>query len=169
MAKKKSRWYVYGHYKLLDNSLFYVGIGASPNFGRAFTKSCRSGIWNRVIVKYGHYVGILGFCLTQLQAKKLERQLIKYYGRIHHGGLLINMTDGGDGTEGYVITEEHRQKLKDVHKSRPASWQQKITANLVKHNKLRVGIPRPDVAQWNRINKTGKRYKQKNPRKPKSL
>jgi hypothetical protein len=46
-----------------------------------------------------------------------EKFLIALYGRLDKGtGLLSNLTDGGEGVSGRLITEGTRQKLSDLHK-----------------------------------------------------
>jgi hypothetical protein len=44
-------------------------------------------------------------------AINLEIKLIDYLGRKKSGGLLYNMTDGGDGVSGYVYTDEAKEKM----------------------------------------------------------
>ena len=44
-------------------------------------------------------------------AINLEIKLIKHLGRKKSGGLLYNMTDGGDGVSGYVYTDEAKEKM----------------------------------------------------------
>ena len=44
-------------------------------------------------------------------AINLEIKLIKHLGRKKSGGLLYNMTDGGDGVSGYVYTDEVKEKM----------------------------------------------------------
>ena len=52
--------------------------------------------------------------LTKARAFKLEKYLIKLMGRnIRHGGILTNLTDGGDGTQGFIVDEEMRSRLSE--------------------------------------------------------
>jgi len=52
--------------------------------------------------------------LTEWEAFEIEMSAIAAYGRIDNGtGCLANHTDGGEGTSGYVLSEEERQKRKD--------------------------------------------------------
>ena len=62
--------------------------------------------------------------LTEEDAFSLEKSQIKEYGRIDNGtGCLRNLTDGGDGTSGYKVTEEQCAKtsatLKKYYEDHP--------------------------------------------------
>jgi hypothetical protein len=48
---------------------------------------------------------------SEEEAIYLEIKLIKYLGRKKSGGLLYNMTDGGDGVSGYVYTDNIKEKM----------------------------------------------------------
>ena len=48
---------------------------------------------------------------SEEEAIDLEIKLIKYLGRKKSGGLLYNMTDGGDGVSGYVYTDDVKEKM----------------------------------------------------------
>jgi hypothetical protein len=55
--------------------------------------------------------------LTEEQAFKHEIYMIAVLGRKDLGtGILYNMTDGGDGTSGWVPSEETRKRMSDAHK-----------------------------------------------------
>jgi hypothetical protein len=56
--------------------------------------------------------------LNKEDACELEVFLIELYGRKDLGlGTLVNMTDGGGGTCGYNLTENHKNSLRDRMKS----------------------------------------------------
>lgn len=100
---------VYEHYRNDTNSVFYVGIGKNKN--RAFENTRRNSHWKRVVAKHGHTVKIVSTPESWEDCCKKEKELIAKYGRIDLGtGTLVNMTDGGDGMLGAVISEETRAK-----------------------------------------------------------
>lgn len=99
---------IYIH-KTLEDKVFYIGIGTEK---RSREKTGRSIFWNRMIKKYGYIVEILSDNLTWENAQEAEIQLIKLYGRRDLGlGTLVNMTDGGDGLQGYSFSKEAREKM----------------------------------------------------------
>lgn len=103
--------YVYRHTKLGTSEVFYIGIGNQPKYSRAYTKKSRSVFWNTIVTKYNYEVEILAHNLTWEQACELETILISYYKRRDCcGGTLVNMTDGGDGARGVIISEEQRKQ-----------------------------------------------------------
>lgn len=101
-------YYTYIHYNAITNEPFYVGKGKD---NRAWKSTSRSKYWSRVVKKYGYIVKIVEENLSEEEAYKKEKELIKLYGRRDlKTGILINMTDGGDGYTGGIITEELREK-----------------------------------------------------------
>jgi hypothetical protein len=91
-------YYVYRHYKLDTNDVFYIGMGKENNFRRAFSNRYRNNYWLNTVSKYGYSVDIVSKNLSEEDAIELEIFLIKEYGRKDLGnGCLVNMTDGGDG------------------------------------------------------------------------
>jgi hypothetical protein len=88
---------VYRHRDNLNN-VFYVGIGKDKN--RAFDYLNRSDFWKRYSNKYGVNPEIIADEIDYDTAKELEILLISEYGRKDLGqGMLVNMTNGGDGSE----------------------------------------------------------------------
>lgn len=58
--------------------------------------------------------------LTEREALDLEVALVSKYGRINTGGLLCNLTDGGEGVSGHVHNEETRSRMAALRKTRGA-------------------------------------------------
>jgi len=126
---------IYLHTKSESKEVFYVGIG---KMGRAYEKGKRrSKLWRRVANKYGYEVIILSDNLTWTQACNMEMYLIKYYGRIDLGtGTLVNMTDGGEGRKGQIVTTETRAKISAGKKGKKFSEEHKAKISAAKKGKL---------------------------------
>jgi hypothetical protein len=108
--------YVYRHIRLDKNEPFYIGISNSETYERAHTKGHRNNMWHKIINKTEYRVDIILDGLTYKEAKEKEAEFISLYGRINtKTGILCNMTDGGDGTVGYVFEEETREKIRKAN------------------------------------------------------
>ena len=124
--------YVYRHIRKDNNEVFYVGIG-SDNQGkyiRAYSKD-RNGFWYIIKNKTEYVVEIVFDNITWEEACNKEIQLIKEYGRKNLGlGTLVNLTDGGEGNLGVVVSEETRIKLREINLKNgnkpPAMWGHKF-------------------------------------------
>ena len=115
---------LYMHIRESDGGIFYMGIGCRD---RSFDISSRSEWWKSTYNLYGREVVILQENLTWEQACDLERKMITFYGRRDKGlGPLVNMTDGGDGAQGAVRSEETKQKQRESWtEDRRNEWAQK--------------------------------------------
>lgn len=106
--------YVYQHRRIDTNEVFYVGIGTELNLKRAYDKKKRSTWWKNVVKKAGYTVDIIYKNISWKQACKYEINLISMYGRKDLGtGLLVNMTAGGEGAYGRIVTEKQKEKLRE--------------------------------------------------------
>jgi hypothetical protein len=104
-------FYVYLHKKKYNGEVFYVGKGTK---NRAYEKKSRSKFWHKVVNKYEYIVEIVEYGLQEWYAHELECNLIGLYGRRDRGyGTLVNLTDGGDGFSGLIITEERRKAISE--------------------------------------------------------
>ena len=121
--------YLYRHIRLDKNEPFYIGIGTKQDdnyksfkseYRRAFSKQRKdSKIWNCISSKTDYSVEILLESDNYEFIKQKEKEFIKLYGRIDNGtGCLANMTDGGDGSVGYIHSKEAIDKLKIARKKR---------------------------------------------------
>lgn len=113
----ENQWYVYKHVRLDKNEPFYIGIGSTKNYARAFSKSIRNNIWEKITNKTEYSVEILYENLTIEEAKSIEVELISKYGKIKTGGILSNITDGGDGVSGMKHSEETKNIIKEKRKN----------------------------------------------------
>jgi hypothetical protein len=100
------------------NEPFYIGIGSDSTYNRAYEikKSRRNIVWSRITSKSEIEVEIMLDGLTWDEACEKEIEFIKLYGRLDLGnGILSNLTDGGDGTLGIIVSEEKRKKSSERH------------------------------------------------------
>lgn len=115
---------VYEHLRNDTNEVFYVGKGEKKK--RAFDKSNRNPHWHNIVNKAGYTVNIVYKDIEHDEAKQIEILLIEKYGRQDLGtGILVNMTDGGEGCLGLKHTKEARQKISEIHKDKPKSKEHK--------------------------------------------
>lgn len=116
--------YVYRHIRLDTNEVFYVGIGVDSEgkYSRANSHQSRNRYWHNVVKKCGRRIEIILDGITWEESLVKEVEWIKHYGRKDIGtGILINLTDGGEGNVGYVTTDEAKakQRLKKLGKAPP--------------------------------------------------
>ena len=107
---------VYRHRRLDTNEIFYIGMGYLK---RAYSKDAakRNQIWNRIVNKTEYKIEILAENLSWEDACELEEFLILLYGRIDlKTGTLVNLTNGGDGRNGYIVTEDRKIQLSKLKK-----------------------------------------------------
>jgi hypothetical protein len=104
-------FYVYGHIRMdtEESRVFYIGMGRKE---RAHSNRSRNPHWHNIynINKENKApLRVVTFAdnLTFEEACKKEIELIAWYGREDLGkGLLINLTDGGEGTKNIIVTKE---------------------------------------------------------------
>jgi len=80
------------------------------NGKRAFRRGCPS---DEFIIIQEH--------LSEGEAFEAEKFLIAYYGRKANGGLLKNLTDGGEGVAGLLMSTESKKKMSGRKKNRTLS------------------------------------------------
>jgi hypothetical protein len=121
--------YLYRHIRLDKNQPFYIGISnVDDDYKRAYKRSCRNKHWTNIVKSTKYEVEILIDNLTIEQAKEKEKEFIALYGRKNNNtGILTNLTDGGEGTIGTVITEETRKKLSIAHKGNKSRTGHKLS------------------------------------------
>lgn len=110
-------FYVYIH-KRPDGTPFYVGKGK----GRRAYRFDRQNAWYRnVVAKYGKKNIIIDVypCDSETQAFQRERDAIAYLRNA--GVVLVNQTDGGEGTAGNVMSPETKRKIAATKIGKPLS------------------------------------------------
>lgn len=100
---------IYRHLKPCGE-VFYIGIG---KIRRSKEKTYRNKHWCNIVNKHGYETEILKSDLTWDDACELEKILISWYGRKDlKTGILCNLTDGGEGGYGAIVSETTREKMR---------------------------------------------------------
>jgi hypothetical protein len=105
--KQIGKYYLYSHIRLDNNEVFYIGIGKQYENQKSYTRAKskqRNKIWYSIVDKTNYIIQILDESDDFNYIKSIEIKLIKQYGKIidNNGGILSNMTNGGEGHLGYV-------------------------------------------------------------------
>lgn len=101
---------LYMHTRKSDGRIFYIGIGDEK---RPTDKAGRNQYWYNTVNLHDYDVTILVDGLTWSEACELEVKMIAFYGRRDLGlGCLVNMTDGGEGAKGRVLSQESIEKVR---------------------------------------------------------
>lgn len=113
-------FYLYQHIRLDTNSVFYIGISRHNKrfkYKRAAQRDKRNSIWKNIVSKTDFKYEILleSEDISIIKAKEIE--MISHYGKIKYKtGCLANITDGGEGTFGYIPSKEtllkHSERMK---------------------------------------------------------
>lgn len=140
------RHYVYIHFKASDGQPFYVGKGAMRKRDKIDTyyRACEDHFtnkhWQRIVDKYGIVINIIASCINDLEAQRLEKEIIAIIGRADLGnGPLVNKTDGGEGSWGFIPSEETRRK-RSIASSGPRSEAFKIAIRKARKNGGNGGV-----------------------------
>lgn len=121
------KFYIYVHFRLDNNYVFYVGKGSRS---RAWSKHNRNEYWHNIVSKYGYRVEIIECGLSEEQAFSKEIDLIKSINPV------ANLTLGGEGGDTFSkLSESNRQQLIEAARTRA----QDPNGGVAKAAKLRIG------------------------------
>jgi hypothetical protein len=141
-----NNFYVYVHTKIGEDIPFYIGKGKG---NRAYSKKGRSAWWNRV-AKNGFKVELEFENLDEKTAFQMEEDLIKMWGRRNiDTGCLVNLTDGGEGLSGYIMSDETKKKLSEISKSHPKVLEGIRNARIANTGKPRSEETRRKIGEGN--------------------
>lgn len=101
--------YVYLHRRATDGSIFYVGKGKNR---RAWSRDRKNPWWRHIVAKHDFYVQIIRSHMVEPCALTIEKIVIAKVGR----QFLANLTDGGEGSTGYIPGPEVRAKMSAAKK-----------------------------------------------------
>ncbi|UYE95897.1 hypothetical protein KNLIENLN_00085 [Sinorhizobium phage NV1.1.1] len=105
-------------WKRADGTPFYVGKGKGR---RAYSMSGRSKEFKEIRGGEECSVEIVDTFIHESQAFAHEMELIQKFGRRDMGGLLINKSNGGEGPNGYSLTDGHRARISKAQMGRLVS------------------------------------------------
>jgi hypothetical protein len=132
-----NKFYVYEHWRPDTNVCFYVGKGKDR---RAFLLSRkRDGGYHHLVVAELKRAGldvevrIVKDNLSELDAFDYEMKRIVYWRQ--RGVELINMTEGGDGCSGRILSEQQLEALRN--REFTAEWRRKIS-------EAKKGVPKSE-------------------------
>ena len=129
---------LYRHIRLDKNEPFYIGIGNSKH--RASKKCSRNEIWNNIVNKTKYRVDILFDNLSWNDACDKEKEFIDLYGRFDLGnGMLVNMTNGGEGLINPSEEIRNKKRLSMMGKNVGDNNGMKKIENRIKVSKSKTG------------------------------
>ena len=129
--------YVYKHIRPDTNEVFYIGIGVKKQ--RINSDRSRNILWRNIVNKCGIIREIIEDNLTWDEAVIREKYWISYYGRKNNKtGVLCNMTDGGEGSYGRVLSDETKKKISESNRGKIMTEEQKR-----KISEGNMGKPKP--------------------------
>lgn len=138
--RKNKKICIYRHIRLDNNTIFYIGIGYLK---RAYSKANRNKHWLNIINKTDYEIQILKSDLSWEDACELEIALIDYYGRRDlKTGTLVNLTDGGEGSYGRIVSLKTKEKLSKGRLGKPGTFKGKkhTQESILKISESKMGI-----------------------------
>ena len=120
-----NRFYTYAYLRE-DRTPYYIGKGQGKRRHQTNGKPCNKPPKDRII--------FLKKNLTEEEAFKHEIYMIAVFGRKDLGtGILHNRTDGGDGSSGWVPSEETRKKISEANKNPSEETRRKMSEARIKN------------------------------------
>lgn len=99
----KNIFYVYAHRRQTDGKIFYIGKGK----GKRAWATDRNASWREEAQKHGVEIEFIAENLSEEEAFNKEIETIQNIGLEN----LTNMANGGEGSSGWLHTEESKNKI----------------------------------------------------------
>ena len=106
-------FYTYFHTRNDTGLVFYVGKGCGNRL-HSFDK--RNARWRSTVKKHGYHAHVAAIWPTEQEAFEHEKFLIKCFKDLKHP--ITNMTDGGEGTSGWIPNEVNKANIGAAAKRR---------------------------------------------------
>ena len=142
-----SGFYVYAYLREHDSktaktgSPYYIGKGSG---NRAWKKSKAHNI---KVPSSDDNILILEGNLSEIGALALERRYIRWYGRkVNFTGILINLTDGGEGISGFIHPQSSINKYKEIFSKKTILFGVEYSSQSEAAKKLNVS--RKTISRW---------------------
>lgn len=134
--------YLYRHIRLDKNEPFYIGIGSDTEYKRANSNHNRTKYWKNIISKTEYRIDIIMDNLSWEEACEKEKEFIALYKRKCDGGILCNLTLGGEGVYGLKHSDQSKQLMSIQRKGRKQSEE-----TIIKRAKKLSGINNPNYGK----------------------
>lgn len=145
--------YVYKHTRVDKNEIFYIGISNDNSYKRAYSKLYRNDYWVNITNTIEYVVEIIEDNLTWEDACEKEKYWIKYYGRKDlNEGTLVNMTNGGEGIVGNIVSIETKNKMSLSHIGKTYSESSKQKMSLSQTGKKLTPETKKKISDYNKAN-----------------
>jgi hypothetical protein len=104
---------VYTHTRKDNGNVFYIGIGLNEKRAYELSDKRRNPHWNRIALKHGVTVNITHTDIFWEEACKIEQYLIEFWRNQLGKRAISNITDGGEGSAGLIMSDEAKQKMRE--------------------------------------------------------
>ena len=137
----KEGCFVYCYLRSKDSKTAPIGtpyyVGIASNYRRP-THPHRHAA---PVPKDHRLIRVLRWGLSWEEACKWEQRYIAHYGRKDKKtGILLNMTDGGEGAPGLIVSEATRQKLSRAQRGRPLTEEAKRLIGIASRERFKDGL-----------------------------
>lgn len=136
-----SKHYLYQHTRLDKDEIFYIGVGTNQDveyYSRSKEKHGRSSIWKKIVAKTEYRIDIILESDDYAFILEKEKEFVTLYGRKNiNTGPLANLTDGGEGCLGMVLSQESKDKIAAGNRGKVISLETRLKMSIVRTGKVK--------------------------------